>query len=40
MKVFAADDSLTNCPPEKWIEAATAQVDLFLDENCLVIGDD
>ena len=40
MEKFAADDSLTDCPPEKWTEAATAQVDTFLEENGLVFVDD
>ena len=40
MEKFAADDSLTDCPPEKWTEAATAQVDTFLEDNGLVFVDD
>ena len=40
MHKFGADDSLTDCPPEKWIEAATAQVEKFLEMKDLVISDD
>eukprot|EP00435_Cladocopium_sp_Y103_P036229 s2260_g9.t1 len=37
---FAADDSLKDCPPQKWTEAAVGQVDSFLEEMGLIMEDD